>query len=180
MRYILSNLYTYRENGFGLVDIMITFSLIFLLAGLSTPSITKFVDSYKFRMAVSDLLSYMYRAKSISAKGNVEVSFDFNPIQFVGYILEDSNNNILARVNFDDCHNKNQVFARCYNGNIIYKSPIEGEIANPGKLTIKPNGLSKRGFAYITNREQNKYYRVGILSASGLIGIEKWNGSEWE
>jgi hypothetical protein len=168
------------QSGFTPVDLMITISLLFILAGLSTPSITKFLGAYRLHIAAYDMSSYMYKSKSISAKENIEVTLNFSPEDFTGYIIQDSDNNVIARIGFDHCNNTEIEFNKCYDGNIIYESPISGDIAHPEKLTIKSNGLSKRGFAYITNKEKKKYYRVGILSSAGLIGTEKWNGKKWE
>ncbi len=170
----------HSQYGVSLMDILLVFALISLLAGLATPNISKFINSYNLRIAVSDLSSFLQKAKIVAAKNNTEVDINFNPVGFTGYKIEDLNGNTIVAVSFNDCEHPVITFDKCYAGNILYEHPVSGENAVPEQLMIKPNGLARHGWAYITNVKKSKYYRIGMISAAGIVGTQKWNGEEWE
>ncbi len=144
----------HSEYGISLIDIMLVFALIFLLAGLSTPNIQKFLNAYRLRIAVSDLSSFMHKAKLISARNNTIVTVDFYPEGFLGYKIENVDGKSITAVSFGKCDHPIITFDKCYEGDILYENPMSGEDNRPQILTIRPNGLSGRGFAYITNKKK--------------------------
>jgi prepilin-type N-terminal cleavage/methylation domain-containing protein len=175
-----------HQIGVTLTEVMIAVGIFAILAALATPNIKKQMQTYKLKSASTDLVSFIQKAKSQSAKDNVELTIDFNPDGYTGYEIKDMTSDpirVITRVNFGKCDNSSEkLFSRCYGSDVSYKSPPGAEEDSYDNVTItfKPNGLTTGGYVCLTNNDNSRYYRVSLLSASGIIRTERWNEDRWE
>jgi Tfp pilus assembly protein FimT len=162
---------------------MIVLSIVAILASLATPNIKTLAQSYKLRMASTDLVSYMNMAKVKATKQNYQWSIDFNPIGFAGYevFYEDENGKEIsvAKINFGACDSRAR-YTKCYDSDINFNSPSISETCDTPEFQFNPNGLTNIGCKFISNKEHTGYYRIELLAASGIIRTQKWNGTSWE
>jgi Tfp pilus assembly protein FimT len=160
---------------------MIVVGIFSILATLATPNIKKQMQAYKLKSASTDLVSYIQRAKSRSAKDNEQLTINFEPFGYIGYEIKDSNDKILTAVNFGKCDDFPQRFDRCYGADVEYKSPNSGEDSYDNvTITFRPNGLTTGGYICLANKDNSRYYRISLLSASGIVRTERWNKYSWE
>jgi prepilin-type N-terminal cleavage/methylation domain-containing protein len=174
-----------NQVGVTLTEVMIAVGIFAILAALATPNIKKQMQTYKLKSASTDLVSFIQRAKSQSAKDNVPLTINFNPDGYTGYEIKDITSDpirVITRVNFGKCDNSSQLFSRCYGSDVAYKSPPAAEEDSYDNVTItfKPNGLTTGGYVCLTNKDNSRYYRVSLLSASGIVRTERWNEDRWE
>jgi prepilin-type N-terminal cleavage/methylation domain-containing protein len=170
------------QIGFTLTEVIIAIGIFAILATLATPNIKKQMQTYKLKSASTDLVSFIQRAKSQSAKNNEQLTINFDPTGYTGYEIKDSDNRVISAVNFGQCDHSLQLFERCYGTDIEYKSPPESDSNSYDNATItfKPNGLTTGGYICLTNKNKSRYYRVSLLSASGIVRTERWNKDRWE
>ena len=178
------HIYSVSNNaGFSLTDLMIVTAIISVIAGVATPNIKNIMQAYKLRMASTDLVSYMNMAKTRSAKQNLQWNIDLNPSVFNGYEVyyNDAHNKkvVVASINFNACDNKS-LYNKCYGGDILYRSPDQSSMCATKELKFFPNGLTNVCSIFLSNKRHNGYHRLDLLSASGIIRTQKWNGSSWE
>lgn len=67
------------NNGFTLVELMVTLAIIAIIASIGVPQITSFGSSYKVRSASTDLLQNMKLAKAMAIKENRDYFIIFEP-----------------------------------------------------------------------------------------------------
>ena len=174
-----------NSAGITIIEIAVVLAIIAILGSVATPTVKRMVDSYKLRMASTDLISYMNMAKTKATKQNYTWTIDFAPAGFNGYEVFYTDNNGIkqnppeARVNFSTC-GKNATYSRCYDNDINFTSPSVSEICDTTEFRFTPNGLTNIGCIFLSNKDHTGYYRVELLAASGVIRIQQWNGSTWE
>ena len=173
------------QTGFTLTEVIIAVGIFAILATLATPNIKKQMQTYKLKSASTDLVSYIQRAKSQSAKNNVPLTINFDPDGYTGYEITDITSDpirVITRVNFGTCDSSPQLFDRCYGADVEYKSPPGAEEDSYDNVTItfRPNGLTTGGYICLTNKDNSRYYRISLLSASGIVRTERWNEYSWE
>ena len=174
-----------HQLGVTLTEIMIAVTIFAIMAALATPNIKKQMQTYKLKSASADLVSFIQKTKSQSAKDNVELTINFNPDGYTGYEIKDMTSDpirVITRVNFGKCDNSSKLFSRCYGTDVSYKSPPGAEEDSYDNVTItfKANGLTTGGYVCLTNKDNSRYYRVSLLSASGIVRTERWNEDKWE
>ena len=172
-----------NSTGITLVEIMVVLAIVAILSSVATPMVKRMVDSYKLRMASTDLISYMNMAKTKATKQNYTWTIDFAPVGYNGYEVFYTDNlgikRTEVRVNLSTC-SKKSTYTKCYDNDINFSSPSVSEVCDATEFRFNPNGLTNVGCVFISNKKHTGYYRVELLAASGVVGIQKWNGSSWE
>jgi type IV fimbrial biogenesis protein FimT len=156
------------QYGFTVIDLVITLAVVSILAGIATPGMNRWMSSYRLKSASTDLFANMQMAKASSVKENRAWSMAFTDS---GYQILNGDGALVKSINFN----------QDYSGKIIYKNPEAGSalpLNNP--LIFNPNGTTNVGWVYISNQEKTNYYRIGLQFASGVVRVERWNGSEWQ
>lgn len=160
-----------KQHGFTLIELMITLAVIALLAGIASPSLQRWSSAYRLKSAATDLFSNMQLAKIGSMKENDAWNIYFTKTGTkTGYEIKNGNNKKVKSIEFNDR----------YKGEILYKGPTSDPTVETNPLTFHPDGTTKTGFVYISNTANSRYYRIGIPYTSGILRIQKWNGSAWE
>lgn len=72
-----------NEKGFTLVEVMIVFAVIAILAALAVPGIIQWMPDYRLKKAGRDIFSNFQRARVEAIRGNTNVVLSFNPAAFV-------------------------------------------------------------------------------------------------
>jgi prepilin-type N-terminal cleavage/methylation domain-containing protein len=168
------------QIGITLTEVMIAIVIFAIMATLATPNIKKQMHTYKLKLASTDLVSYIQRSRSQSAKDNISLTINFEPSGYTGYEIKDISSDpvrVITRVNFVKCDSSLDLIDRCYGADVAYKSPPASDEDSYDNVTItfKPNGLTTGGYICLTNKENSRYYRVSLLSASGIVRTERWN-----
>jgi Tfp pilus assembly protein FimT len=166
-----SNMLCYKkENGFSIVDLMVTIAIIGSISVVAVPGLKAWSRNYNMQSAAMDLYAHMQIAKLGAVKENKSWTIHFNPDGLVGYQVRNSAGNVVKTVDF----------STQYNGEIQYGDPTASKTYDAPSIAFNPNGLSGIGHAYVSNKSKSGYYRVGMLYATGAIKTEKWNGTQWK
>ncbi len=159
--------YAYQA-GFGLIDLLLAFVVLSVLAAFAVPNIKSWSRNYQLRRACWQLYSHMQMARSGAIKENQPWSVNFTAN---GYEVRDGNGTVVQSVNF----------ATDFQRDIQYKHPQTSTKFDVPTITFNPNGLTTNvGYAYLSDSNGTSYYRVGVPLITGTVRIEKWNGSTWQ
>ena len=180
---ILNRIRYMNSAGITIVEILVVLAIIAILSSVASPTVKRMMDSYKLRMASTDLISYMNMAKTKATKQNYTWTIDFAPVGYNGYEVFYTDNlgvkHTEVKVNLSTC-SKKATYTKCYDNDINFSSPSVSEICDATEFRFNPNGLTNVGCVFISNKEHTGHYRVGLRAASGVVRIQKWNGSDWE
>ena len=172
---------TKNESGFSITDVMIASAVVAILATLATPNLKMLMKGYKLRAASNDLVAFVQTAKIRAAKNNETWSINLNPSGYTGYEIKDGLGNIISAINFGICETDSSVFDRCYNGDVQYKHPQSGlDPYDTDILTFSSTGIASEGYVALSNKPDTRYYRIRVLSTSGIVRTERWDGIKWE
>lgn len=170
-----------RDKGFSITDVVIAMSIAAIISAFATPNLKMLVKGYKLRSASNDLVAFIQITKIRAAKTNETWTINFNPTGYIGYEILDGLGRIVSSINFGICSGDSIVFERCYDGDIQYIHPESGmHPYNNEIITFSPNGITSEGYISISDNYKVKYYRIRIVSASGIVRSDRWNGTEWK
>lgn len=65
------------SSGFTLIELMVTLAVLAILAAIAAPSFADFIDKYRLRGAVDDVVSVISNARAESVKTGLDVRVDF-------------------------------------------------------------------------------------------------------
>jgi len=186
-----------KHNGFTLVDLVATVSVLGILVSVGIPAFSHWLPSQRLRSAARDLYTNMQLTKIGAIKTNSQwaIVFDYtvNPGRY--YVCSDDGTNGIwdgpPAMLGDDVAERSIEFA-------IYKSGITygcgnatNDVLGAGPLpddsisydenvaVFNPKGTSNGGYVYLHNQENTTAYGVGTLT-TGVIRLFKWKGNEWE
>lgn len=166
----------HAQQGFSVIDLMITVAILAIVGGLAVPSITQWSRNYRLQGAVTTMFSDFQRAKLGAVKENRAWTMDFSPAGITGYQILDGDGNPVTTVDF----------TADYGGNIVYARPDAGPVVedpngNDNIITFNPNGLTPdpQFLVHLANKELTSYYRIAVPFIAGGTRIDKWNGTQW-
>src|SRR5882762_6578770 len=102
-----------KENGFSIVDLMITIAIAGIISVASIPSLKVWSRNYNIQSAAMDLYAHMQIAKIGAIKENKSWTISFNPGGLLGYQVRNSAGNTVKTVDF----------STQYKGEIQYADP---------------------------------------------------------
>jgi len=167
-----------KTSGFTLMELMIAFAIMAILAGIAIPGFAIFLPNYRLKGAARDIYSVMQNAKIKAAKENADVVvlFDKDADTYKSYLdngegggtAGDRNQNgtektLIEGVIPDDVDMYNTVFSVWSN-----------------QTSFNSQGLADGGWGYVyLKNDRSKYMRV-TLWTTGNLKIEKsTDGSSW-
>ncbi len=170
----------HAQQGFSIIDLMITVAIIAIVGGVAVPSINQWSRNYRLQGAVTTMFSDFQRAKLGAVKENRPWTMDFSPAGITGYqILIPSEPPFPFIVTTVD-------FVADYGGNIVYARPDVGPIiedpnGNDDIITLNANGLTPdpQFFVHLSNKELTTFYRIAVPFIAGGTRIERWDGTQW-
>jgi type IV fimbrial biogenesis protein FimT len=188
-----------KEQGFTLLELMITIVILCLLLGLAIPGFSSWLPKYRLRGAARDIYSNLQFAKMTAVKDRVRcgVLFDVaNNIYRVVRISPGADNIYgngddptpvaLKTVNFSEYgsgvgYGHGSATAGVGGGGFDNNVSFEGDgiVFDSRGMIFKPSGLTTTdGYLYLQN-SKNSACAVGVVS-SGVIIIRRWTGSAWQ
>ena len=164
-RHLMKN----RNNGFTLMETMVTIAIIAILAAVAVPGIGAFMPNYRLKLAVQDVFSNMQNAKMEAIQKNTDYPITFDEGSD-SYTLNAGRTIVLPD----------------YKSGVQYGHPSGSPVIEYTLQTVTFNskGMTNQdptvGYEWIyLKNSRNQYYRVGTL-ATGVIKLQRWTGSDFE
>jgi prepilin-type N-terminal cleavage/methylation domain-containing protein len=144
-----------NKKGVTLIELVIVFAIIAIMAVLLAPNIGPWLGYYRLKSATRDIVSTMRTAQMKAVSNNTENQVLFNPGAGT-YILQyrDTGGNWV-----------NEGATQTLPSGIQISAPFPGNIAH-----FNPNSTSSTGSMTLTNTKQTK--RITLTSSTGRIHIE--------
>lgn len=160
-----------RNNGFTLMETMVTIAIIAILIAMSVPGIAIFMPNYRLKVAVQDIFSNMQSAKMEAIKSNSDYIITFYETSD-SYTLDGT-----RTVDLGDYKSGVRYGHPTGSSVITYddNDPVNSVIFNRRGMVTQDDSQE---WVYLKNNKDN-YYRVGT-STTGVIKIQRWNGSAFE
>jgi type IV fimbrial biogenesis protein FimT len=190
---------SWKQSGFSIIELMVALAIFAIVAGFSAPNLQRWMRNYRLKSAVMDLHSNMQVAKLSAVKHNLPWMIRFNSTGTYSIIRCLTNNcapggtststtpngSLGANCNAsgaDYCVFRTVSFATEYGNEMLYKNPETPTLLFPATpLVFGAAGTTLTpGFAYISNKNNSAYYRVGTEFIAGTIQIQRWTGSGWK
>ena len=189
--------------GFTLVELMVTLTVIAIVAGLAAPSLMMLAPDMALRSAARDLYAKLHEAKMQAIKESNQISVRFNGSYY--YIDADGDHaytpsavDTFTDTNGDGVYNPGEPFDDV-DGNKVYSGETaisftdygygvdrgtgnatanwnDDPCTQAGVITFNSRGTSGSGTIYLENRNQDISYAVTVVSA-GSIRIRKYSGA---
>lgn len=186
-----------RKNGFTLVDLVATVSVLGIVVTIGIPAFSTWLPDQRLKTAARDLYSNMQLTKIGAIKSNAQWAIVFDAGATTGryFICSDDGANDTwdgpAAMGGDDVAERTLDLAN-YSSGVAYGSGNAtddipgGGSAPPDTITyssdvavFNPKGTSNGGYVYLQNSKNATTYGVGTL-ASGVTRLFKWTGADWE
>ena len=169
-----------QATGFSIIELMVVLALFAILAATTTPSVKSWLRTYKTKGAARDLYSYLQTAKIGATKENRQWKVVFNPSGSYEVIKCLTSTCEAGVLNTDYEISKTMSFSTDYKDDIKFKNPASSIVFDSNPLVFNPNGLTNQGYVYLSDRDDTRFYRVGLPSFAGAIVMQKWTGSGWD
>jgi type IV fimbrial biogenesis protein FimT len=177
-----------REAGFTLVELMVTVSVIAVLATISVPYLLVNLPTYRVNGAVRQLVAdfRLARTRAVEAGVRCYVVFDTTNSEYVVALEADGVDGYTAGSD-DDV--KTVSIPDLYQGTVFYDHGAPGgPVTFPSDLaSFTPRGTSSTGSVYLrpardAGAPAPRQRKVIVMGTTGRVRTERWNASlgDWE
>lgn len=159
------------EKGFSLIEMIVTFAVLGILATIAIPTFSNWLPNYRLRSAVQDLRANMQLAKISAIKRNTNCVVTFNASDYF-LSLDSINDNQVYDAGEDILLQKQLSDYRDVFFDTSKGSGDGVEFSNtPPSVAFRSNGLpTEEGWVYLKNTK-NRTMTIHT-SASGNIDIQ--------
>ena len=189
-----------REQGFTLIELMVTIIILCVLLGLAIPGFSRWIPNYRLRGAARDIYSNLQLAKMTAVKDRASCGVLFD-VAGSRYLVVNSGTNrtwestsgsragddvVLKTVNFSEYGSGVAYGPGSATGGVGGENvdnnvtlPGDGVVFDSRGMILSPTGAgSTGGYVYLQNNKNNAF-AVGVLSG-GVIVLRRWTGSAWQ
>jgi len=189
-----------REQGFTLLELMVTIIILCVLLGLAIPGFSRWIPNYRLRGAARDIYSNLQLAKMTAVKDRASCGVLFD-VAGSRYLVVNSGTNrtwestsgsragddvVLKTVNFSEYGSGVAYGPGSATGGVGGENvdnnvtlPGDGVVFDSRGMILSPTGAgSTGGYVYLQNNKNNAF-AVGVLSG-GVIVLRRWTGSAWQ
>jgi prepilin-type N-terminal cleavage/methylation domain-containing protein len=188
-----------REQGFTMLELMITIIILCLLLGLAIPGFSSWLPKYRLRGAVRDIYSNFQYAKMVAIKDRAGCGVLFDRTNKLYQVIDSGSNRIwestsgsragddriLKTVNFSEYGSgvayghgsATTAIGADFGDNVTFDE--DGVLFDSRGMILKPSGAaSAGGYVYVQNNK-NSTFAAGVWS-SGVIVMRRWTGTAWQ
>lgn len=161
-----------NENGFSLVEMLITVGLIGILAGVATVTLIRELPNYRLKDATRALFSDIQAARVYAIRNGMPCTLQQFPAGTDNYRLV-QNGAVLKTVSLS-------AFSGVSFGSLDSTAPApdSGTFASDS-LTIQPSGLANTGRFYLKSSRTPPDGRLVDVTSIGRPKIMIWNGTTY-
>jgi prepilin-type N-terminal cleavage/methylation domain-containing protein len=179
-----------RESGFTIIELIVTFVVLAVLAGIAIPTFSVWLPNYHLKSAAMDIYANFQQAKMMAIRTNRLHGVEFDPAQQLYRILDcgednscasTADNDTVRTVRFSEYDEDGGIrlgkgdaisaMGAGFGNYVTYSSPVD-------TATFNPRGLSNAGYVYIENTKGTAY-ALGTFT-SGMIVMRKWESGGWK
>jgi type IV fimbrial biogenesis protein FimT len=189
-----------REQGFTLIELMITIIILSVLLGLAIPGFSRWLPNYRLRGAARDIYSNLQYAKMTAVKDRAGCGVLFDVASSRYQVVSSGPNRtfestsgspggddvVLKTVNFSEYGSgvayghgsAGTAIGSGFDDNVTF--PGDGVVFDSRGMVLSPSGAASMDeyYVYVQNNKNNTY-AVGVWSA-GVIVMRRWTGSAWQ
>lgn len=165
-----------NSAGFSLAELMIGLAVIAILAVAAVPAVNGYMTRHALQYATDELFSDIQLARMRAAKHNRRCRILFNVPAVNQYTIQDIDNNNAVIGNFKvvSLAKFRDRISFCNSPNPADNAPYATlEFFSQGVLNLTATVPANSDSVYLTNRDNDVFYRV-LVSAAGGTGVDRW------
>ena len=159
-----------RSEGFTVIELMISITILAVLLGVGVPSINALVNGSSANRAAQELISDMYLARIQAIRSGRNATVDFNSPGPNQYTVSWNNGANTKTVNLGN-----------FRGNVVFEPAPPGAATPPpvASVTFSPRGFAQAnpvswGNVYLAERNTARVIRIETTFA-GVVSEMRWS-----
>jgi prepilin-type N-terminal cleavage/methylation domain-containing protein len=151
-----------KRHGFTLTELMIALVIFGMLAVLSVPAFSKFLQTWRLNGEIDQLAGFLQRARSAAVTKNTTTIFKFKMSNGTYYYFEDDNANGVRD------NNEYQSSIRELPTSIAFDTySLSGPI-----VIFEPRGNANEDGAIVLKNQRQRTRQVSIFGGTGAIHVD--------
>lgn len=155
------------QRGVTLIELMLGIALLGIIATLTLPSFTAFLDRYRLEGAIEALYDDLQWARSEAVKRNQTLLIEFTPGRPWRYTLQDASSQTIKAVEGADFHNTTLDTPALGGGSQLWLQPNRGAITSAAALPLDGRLVFQSAQGRVACVHFNQLGRVHLCSPAG-------------
>ncbi len=179
-----------RECGMSLIELLMVIVILGIMAAVAIPTFSVWMPSYRLKTAARDIYSDLQLAKLKAIRSNGDYAVVFNRGAGTYQVVSGgpdrdfstSGDNVIEKTVTLSNYKSGVSYGTGNAVNDWTGSPVPGTGVsyNPERVVFNSHGMTNdAGYVYVDNENDDKCYAVGTL-LTGVIFMQRWNGSTWD